>query len=67
TMDMLDYINSTGGTALMLAYERMVGADQPVLRRGQGGGLSSLRARTGPQEMGRSALGPLPRPFPTHV
>ena len=67
TMDMLDYINSTGGTALMLAYERMIGADQPIIRRGQGGGVSSLRARTGPQEMYRSALGPLPRPFPAHT
>jgi hypothetical protein len=67
TMEMLDYINSTGGTALMLAYERMVCADQPVLRRAQGGGLSSLRARTGPQEFSGPALGPMPRPFPTQV
>ena len=67
TMDMLDYINSTGGTALMLAYERMVSADQPVLRRAQGGGLSSLRARMGPQDMSGSTLGPMPRPFPAQV
>ena len=67
TMDMLDYINSTGGTALMLAYERMVNADQPVLRRAQGGGLSSLRARMGPQDMSDSPLGPMPRPFPAQV
>lgn len=67
TMDMLDYINSTGGTALMLAYERMVNADQPVLRRAQGGGLSSLRARMGPQDMSGSTLGPMPRPFPAQV
>lgn len=67
TMDMLDYINSTGGTALMLAYERMVSADQPILRRAHGGGISSLRARMACQAPGTSALGPLPRPFPTHA
>lgn len=67
TMDMLDYINSTGGTALMLAYERMVSADQPILRRAHGGGVSGLRARMACQESGASTLGPLPRPFPTHV
>lgn len=67
TMDMLDYINSTGGTALMLAYERMIGADQPVLRRAHGNGISSLRARMGIQDPSASPLGPLPRPFPTHA
>lgn len=64
TMDMLDYINSTGGTALMLAYERMVGADQPILRRGQGGGVSSLRARVAAQDVPGVSVGPMPRPFP---
>jgi len=67
TMDMLDYINSTGGTALMLAYERMIGADQPILRRGQGGGVSSLRARVASQDLPASFIGPMPRPFPSKV
>ena len=67
TMDMLDYINSTGGTALMLAYERMISADQPILRRGQGGGVSGLRARAPSQEMSASCVGPMPRPFPAKI
>lgn len=67
TMDMLDYINSMGGTALMLAYERMIGADQQVMRRAHGGGVSSLRARMGVQDPSGASLGPMPRPFPTHA
>ncbi|MGF6273810.1 hypothetical protein ABIB38_002188 [Massilia sp. UYP11] len=63
TMEMLDYINSTGGAALMLAYERMVSADQPVLRRAEGGGAFSLRERMGPQDISGSFFGPMPRPF----
>ena len=67
TMDMLDYINSTGGAALMLAYERMIVADEPFMRGAQGGGVSGLRARTGPQTPFGSPLGPLPRPFPANT
>ena len=67
TMDMLDYINSTGGTALMLAYERMIGADQPIRRRGQGAGVSSLRTRAASQDLPASFIGPMPRPFPVKV
>lgn len=66
-MDMLDYFNSSGGTALMLAYERMITADQPMICRTRTGGLSSLRARTGMQEGSGCALGPMPRPFPAPV
>lgn len=67
TMDMLDYINSTGGAALMLAYERMITSDQPVLRRAQGGGISSLRARMGHQEIPGTSVGPIKRSFLTPV
>jgi hypothetical protein len=67
TMDMLDYINSTGGAALMLAYERMISADQPILRRAHGGGVSGLRARMAQQDPSGSSVGPMPRPFPARV
>jgi len=67
TVDMLDYINSMGGSALMIAYERMLSADQPVLRRAQGGGTSNLHARTGPLDAPGLSMGSIKRPFLTSV
>jgi len=63
TMDMIDYINSTGGAALMRAYERMITDDQPVLRRAQGGGISNLRAGMAGPEIPGLSTGPIKRPF----
>jgi len=67
TIDMLGYINSAGGTALMLAYERMITAERPVLRQAQGTSISSFCARTGPQEASGLYTGPLKRSFRSHA
>lgn len=67
TMDVLDYMNSMGGAALMLAYERMINAEQPVLRRTPASVVPGPRARTGPQDYPGAGRGPLMRTYLAHA